>query len=129
GTPTGIQTLGDCEDRACDGKGGIEMVPNDADVPTPAKECMVGVCVSGMPKTPPAPGGTSCGAVGKTCDWNGNCISCTPIGNHCLNGCIDMDEGDIDCGGTQCPVCAKGKHCNSTADCEALTVCLNNLCQ
>jgi len=47
------------------------------------------------------------------------------------SGCGDMlqngSETDVDCGGTDCPVCAQGKLCGAGTDCES-TFCTDGVC-
>ncbi len=46
--------------------------------------------------------------------------------DHCSNGMKDVDESDVDCGGS-CAQCAGGKKCAKGSDC-ASTFCTNGLC-
>ena len=45
---------------------------------------------------------------------------------HCANGIKDVDESDIDCGGS-CPACAVGKLCLHGTDCDS-GACENGKC-
>lgn len=44
-----------------------------------------------------------------------------PLGTGlpCLNGILDHDESDVDCGGATCAACALTKSCNPDGDCAA----------
>jgi hypothetical protein len=77
GTPTSMQSAGDCKINVCDGKGGITSQVDVTDKPTsPAPSCTLAQCsATGVP-FPPAPAGTTCGAR-QTCDGAGSC-ACAP---------------------------------------------------
>jgi hypothetical protein len=54
----------------------------------------------------------------------------TPTCSACSNSVQDVNETDVDCGGTStCTMCGEGKLCSSTADCAANLLCsVNNTC-
>lgn len=111
GTPTVLQTAGDCRTQTCDGAGGITSIADNSDVPPSAGTCSVGGCTSGVPTqlpkdpafTPSVEGGgrTVCGSY-----------------DSCRDGCITP----LYCqpGGTVC------NECDVAADCSART--LSSVC-
>ncbi|MDP7037995.1 MAG: IPT/TIG domain-containing protein [Myxococcota bacterium] len=40
---------------------------------------------------------------------------------HCINGVLDVNETDVDCGGACGATCIEGQWCASTGDCDGLT--------
>src|SRR6185369_647487 len=38
-----------------------------------------------------------------------------------INKTLDGAETDVDCGGTACPKCDSGRHCNKNSDCKSGT--------
>jgi hypothetical protein len=52
---------------------------------------------------------------------------CEGVAPTCLDGCVDGDETDIDCGGGKCNPCALGKTCHVASDCYS-GVCKNDVC-
>ncbi len=72
------QVKGNCEKEQCDGKGNVEKVADDTDLPNDGKECTDDVCDNGSPANPPKAAGAACGTGGKlVCDGAGKCVSCT----------------------------------------------------
>ena len=63
------------------------------------KDCQSGVCIIAL------------GDNVKTC-----------AAPTCIDGVTNQSESDVDCGGTDCALCADGKNCNEVADC-ASSVC------
>ena len=51
---------------------------------------------------------------------SGSCISCT-------DGAFNGDETDVDCGGSRCGACSKGKRCATNSDCLSM-ICTNKVC-
>jgi hypothetical protein len=76
GTPSGPQTIGDCQKVVCDGHGEASAVTDDNDVPDDGNPCTVDTCSGGAPQHQPAGAGTSCGP-GLVC-----------IGTACVGGCV-----------------------------------------
>jgi hypothetical protein len=76
GTPTPTQVPGDCKQRQCDGVGGIQSAPFDADVAFDGNECTKDLCLGGVPQHPNEPAGTMCrGPAGaRVCDGAGVCV-------------------------------------------------------
>jgi hypothetical protein len=73
---------GDCASVACNGKGGIISLPDAADIPKTADDCLRGTCKSGKPTFVRQPAGTPCGATSITqCDGNGVCTGCLKDGD------------------------------------------------
>ncbi len=58
------------------------------------------------------------------------CVSdvCEYYPAHCSNEVLDEDEGDIDCGGSECVICAELSSCNENADCET-DYCYTAICE
>jgi hypothetical protein len=88
GTPLPVaeQTPGDCLQSQCNGSGGVQYVPDDADLP-PADsfQCTDDLCVSGSPQHPFSPLDTPCAETGgSVCDGNGVCVECNSPG-QCAN--------------------------------------------
>ena len=48
--------------------------------------------------------------------------------SHCVDGLLNADETDTDCGGADCPSCADGSNCMVSTDC-ASRVCTAGVCQ
>lgn len=59
--------------------------------------------------------GASCGA-NATWTCNGSTVEC--VIDPCLNGIVDGEETDIDCGGASCERCGLGLLCRSNDDCQ-----------
>ena len=69
-------TAGDCSANECDGAGGINPIPDNADVPVDGRECTRDLCTAGVPSNPPLGAGTACSQSGGTqCDGSGSCVS------------------------------------------------------
>jgi len=49
--------------------------------------------------------------------------SYVPPENTCMDGSMDGEETDVDCGGIECPACGQGKQCIDSGDCEGDLVC------
>src|SRR6202044_1029902 len=74
GTPTSMQTPGDCHTNECDGMGNVESVIDDTDVPVDGNPCTADVCTAGVPSNPPAAAGTACNqGGGVVCDATATC--------------------------------------------------------
>jgi hypothetical protein len=58
----------------------------------------------------------------STVDQSPDLTAPPDMADHCKDGKRDVDESDIDCGGS-CPGCAPGQHCFASTDC-ASGVCL-----
>lgn len=63
----------------------------------------------------------------NTCGFSADNVIISYIPD-CSNGSQELDETDIDCGGSICPQCADGKHCLVDSDC-ASSVCMAGICQ
>lgn len=129
-------------DRISDGAGGSgtggagggddciasECPGNDTD-------CEKRACVSGACALEPEPEGTTCSDDGnpnaKVCDGVGACVECVTrddcagtelcvdllcVPENCVNGELDGDESDVDCGGS-CSPCDNGDDCGQRTDC------------
>lgn len=62
--------------------------------------------------------------IGDTCTSGNDCLSsvclqglCAAADSACLNGVLDADETDIDCGGPSCNSCGAGQQCTGDTDC------------
>jgi len=78
-------------------------------------------------------GGGSCAAcqLGRPCVGDsdcaeGKCINQTCTIPHCINGELDGDESDVDCGGS-CDECSMGEDCRDDEDC-ASNYCSDDKC-
>lgn len=100
GLPTRTQVDGDCKQQVCDGAGGIEQEPDDADAPANPNECTATACVDGAAVLVHQPAETICGPNGKhECDGDGACVECFDdadcfdasacVGNVCT--CVEYD--------------------------------------
>ncbi|MBK8255510.1 MAG: proprotein convertase P-domain-containing protein [Polyangiaceae bacterium] len=143
GTPTPMQTDGDCLEVQCNGIGGTKSIVNDADVALDTNQCTLDFCQGGTLVHPNSPSGATCtDNNGQVCDGAGNCIECLS-GANCTSGvcisqvcaaptCMDVvkngNETDTDCGGADCPKCANLKSCSIAGDCTS-GVCTTNVCQ
>ena len=48
-------------------------------------------------------------------------------GPGCMNGMLDGDESDVDCGGS-CPPCDDGQICHQSPDCESMICTTDEVC-
>jgi hypothetical protein len=70
--PPADQTAGDCQEKQCNGNGGVKTVANDTDGPADdGIECTLDTCQSGLPVHPGAPLDTPCTENGSWCDGKG----------------------------------------------------------
>jgi hypothetical protein len=74
---------------------------------------------------------TLCG-VRSVCIVDADCETKRCFGGRCtlptcLDGALDGDEADIDCGGS-CEPCGSGRRCRSAIDC-LLALCVNGMCR
>lgn len=51
----------------------------------------------------------------------------TTVDPACRNGQQDVDESDVDCGGSACPGCLEGQGCGGNLDCES-AACVDGVC-
>jgi hypothetical protein len=100
GTPTAVQTPGDCRRRVCDGAGGETDQIDDGDFPDDGNECTSNVCSGGVPAFPAQPIGTSCTqSGGAICDGLGHCVQCL-TGQDCPG--VDSECRVRTCTGNVC---------------------------
>jgi len=135
GTLTASQLYGDCEDRKCDGMGGVKPAPGDMvkDAYDWGNPCYLKACnATGDPmKNDGVMCTTPWGNTGGKCaDFK--CVECVMdvdcgtdlcrkdrcVPATCDNTMPDPGETDIDCGGPDCPPCSADKTCGQNADCE-----------
>jgi hypothetical protein len=78
GTPTSMQTPGDCKENQCNGSGQIVSVAKNSDVPADdGNQCTDDTCVAGAPAHPAKPADTACSQNGGTvCSAAGSCVQC-----------------------------------------------------
>jgi hypothetical protein len=83
GTPTGVQTPGDCQKTICDGLGHVVTVADDTDFFPPyyGDPCLDSICTDGVPSHPFLAAGTVCIGGGGICDGNGRCVECLDAGD------------------------------------------------
>ncbi len=144
GSPSTMQTAGDCKVAVCDGGGGIVTQDDDTDPFDDGQDCTLDTCNAGTPESSPATTGTSCDdGGGKVCDGAGACVECLDDGDcgvaapkcvshacvpaSCDDGVKNGTETDVDCGGACGPTCLPSDACLAAADC-AEGVCTNNVC-
>jgi hypothetical protein len=134
-TPVAAQTSGDCNERVCDGAGGVATVPLDTDLPPDdANACTDRLCDGGTALAPASAAGAACAQdQGKVCDGAGACVECNVgadcasrvCASHlcqtatCSDGTKNGAETGTDCGGGTCPACAPGQGCLASADCAS----------
>jgi len=68
------QTPGDCKIDQCDGAGGVQLAPDDTDLPNDGNQCTHNVCTDGEPSHPAMSGGSVCSEGGVACDGAGQCV-------------------------------------------------------
>jgi len=69
------QTGGDCQEKQCDGNGGVKSVALDSDLPDDNNQCTDNLCNNGTAQFPPKANGAPCNQNGGTlCDGSGNCL-------------------------------------------------------
>ncbi|MEZ4307779.1 MAG: lamin tail domain-containing protein [Polyangiaceae bacterium] len=95
GTPTSMQTTGDCKQNQCNGSGGIASVADDADLPVDGNDCTDDVCTAGVPSNPAFTAGASCSSNGgSVCNGTGTCVEC--------NAPADCPGSDTECQSRTC---------------------------
>lgn len=82
-------------------------------------QCEESTCSAGRCVTSPKAQGVMC--TDGICSGTGQCVAAS-----CINGTLDGDESDVDCGGT-CMPCAPGLSCAGDSDCVS-GLCQNNSC-
>lgn len=134
GLKTLSQTYGDCNDRVCDGNGGITFNPTDKDPYVWANICYKASCDAAKVPNDNAACKTRWGNTMGKCN-NFRCIDCLMdmectggakcntdnrcVLPQCVDGLKDADESDIDCGGASaCPRCAPEHACTLDSDCD-----------
>jgi plastocyanin len=123
GTPTTVQTVGDCLENQCDGTGASSGVIKGTDVPVDNNQCTNDICTASVPSNPALPAGTACNQnSGVVCDGAGMCA-----GPSCTDGVKDGTETGVDCGGSCSTKCANGGGCGVDSDCTSGT-CTGNVC-
>lgn len=75
--------------------------------------CVQHDCVGGECVTVNAKVGVTCSDGGVVCDGKGSCVN-----EHCMDGTLDGNESDVDCGGS-CPACVDEKKCAVDDDCTS----------
>lgn len=139
-TPVGLQEMGDCQSKVCDGKGYIVDVPDLADTADDGNPCTLEACVDGQTQHGYLMAGMACDG-SRLCDGFGYCVECldnsqcaagvctqnTCAAPECSDTVKNGNESDIDCGGGQCPGCPVGNACAIGKDCKS-AVCENGAC-
>jgi hypothetical protein len=144
GTAIASQAAGDCKETQCAEMGASTLVVNvDNDIFDDTKECTVDGCNGGMPTNTPMAEGTACTQGGAVCNAAGDCVECIGpaqcqamevcqagmcVPDTCLNGVVDGEETDLNCGGTQCAPCGNLLDCLVDTDCQS-AVCETLSCQ
>ncbi len=104
GTPA-TAIAGNCSAEQCDGKGGVQLVTDDADLPNDASDCTEDLCTAGVASNPPLPANTACGAMGTlVCDGMGVCVGCDDAA-QCGSDtdCVTFSCSQGECGSTNAP--------------------------
>jgi len=77
GTPTFVQTDGDCKKDVCNGAGLIVSISDDTDVFDDGNDCTANICTGGVVSNPALDAGVICAQNGGVvCDGAGNCVDC-----------------------------------------------------
>ncbi len=120
------------------GVGGSGGASCDVDLcPGIDTDCEKRACAGDSCTTAQEPAGTTCTDDDKpdaaVCDGMGSCVACVNASHcdgdelcvdtfcvpaTCVNGALDDDESDVDCGGV-CAPCENGKSCDDTNDCAS----------
>ena len=144
----------DCDDGYfCESQSCTEGCKSDEECDN-GEQCTLGVCEelsgclsdfecsAGIDMVCEIPGGQTFGnCVIKSCFDDADCDDldnstidacvsdvCEYYPAHCSNEVLDEDEGDIDCGGSECVICAELSSCNENADCET-DYCYTAICE
>ncbi len=139
GTATRGQLSGDCRRFVCDGEGTEIAIDDDVDILDDELPCTVDSCADGEVFNTPSAIGTAC--ADGVCDGNGACVECTDgaqcatgvcgdeqtcLDPSCVDGVLNGDESDEDCGGS-CDPCPDGSNCESGDDCVS-GICDGGVC-
>ncbi len=133
-TPLQSQLYGDCNDRVCDGMGGVKLVPTDpatdgydwgnpcykkACNATAMEEANNGVdCMTAWGK-PGKCNSFECWECPDFTDCGTNaCVNHRCVVDTCNNMTTDANETGQDCGGPDCQPCGPGSSCNVNGDCN-----------
>lgn len=134
------QFPGDCKVNVCSIKGQVEVWMDPSDLPLDANPCTLDLCDSKMPINLLVPDKTPCPGLDQGICASGKCLECSdalnvdpcpkehfcsldkcvPLG--CVNGAIDGQETDKNCGG---PICHR---CGIKADCLKDSDCMSDIC-
>ena len=74
-------------------------------------ECVTAICASELCIYKPVDNGLACSI--------GECASGICTEDPCTNGRQDIDETDVDCGGSTCAACGLGLMCSQHTDCQS----------
>ncbi|APR87432.1 hypothetical protein A7982_12781 [Minicystis rosea] len=75
GTTAATQTAHDCKKNQCNGKGAVETVADDTDIPDDDNPCTEDLCTDGVTSHVPMAAGTVCGT-SLVCDGANACVGC-----------------------------------------------------
>jgi alpha-tubulin suppressor-like RCC1 family protein len=127
--PAQDQVSADCQQKQCNGSGGIQAVADDGDVPKDdGNQCTAEACANGASLHPPEPLNASCTQNGIVCDGAGKCVACNSPGQCTNQGTVCQSATCVNnaCGlantaaGTAAPASAQ-----TAKDCK-LVVCDGN---
>lgn len=132
--------------KKCNAKGACVECLGNADCTAPEtcknEKCVPSTCSNAAKdgtETDVDCGGADCGpcSVNKKCLVGTDCQSGVCVGppdmqkcapDTCADGMKNGSETDVDCGGTACAKCEKGKACTANSDC-ASDVCTTEVCE
>lgn len=126
--PADEQTAGNCQERRCDGRGGIVDAVDGDDVPADdGNVCTDEVCNGGAAAHPFVPAGTTC--PGGQCNGAGACVECLddadcPSTSTCMIGLCEGGECQVGPAVVGTP-CSDGQFCNGAETCNAQGSCVS----
>jgi hypothetical protein len=130
GTVTQSQTPGDCQQKQCDGMGGIVMVADNSDVPADdGNACTADVCVNGAPAHPAKSNGTGCddgnGCTQMDTCQSGMCVGSNPVvcsasdQCHLAGSCVPATGACTNPAKMDGAACSDGNACTQNDTCQA----------
>ncbi|NUO53140.1 MAG: hypothetical protein HOV80_30190 [Polyangiaceae bacterium] len=135
GTPVPDEEIqGDCQRAVCDAQGNVISEADDSDLPDDDNFCTIDGCSEGAVTSTFQPEDTPCVNGGSFCDGMGTCVECNDSDQcndgalcvdhvcmpaSCMDGVMNGDETDEDCGGEVCTKCADTLMCIINDDCQS----------
>lgn len=131
--------LGDCRTRRCDGKGGVEEIADDDDLPAdPGGGCWRPTCSAGELTQTPRPAGVACGEGATECSDVDRCDGAGACAPHHLVGSVIRAATASDCRARICDAsgravetptaaaCDDGQYCTGTESCSSDGACTSS---